>query len=64
MNYEVPRRCRIDKACPAETAIRAALAVVESMPADVRLTNAGSFLLKALDSVADYIDNVPIKKDI
>lgn len=63
MNYNIPRRCSIDKACPAEIAIRAALAVVENMPADERLTWAGNYLLKALDLVADYVDGVPLKKE-
>lgn len=58
----IPRRCRIDLASPAEASIRAAMAEVEKMEADERLTNAVNFLSKALDSVADFIDKTPKNK--
>ncbi len=53
------RRCRIDLASPGETAIRAAMQAVESMGADLRLTDAMVHLGRALDSVADFVDGVP-----
>jgi hypothetical protein len=56
IEYNIPRRSRVDKMCPAELAIRKALAEVESMAADVRLTEAGNLLLKAMDKVADFVD--------
>ncbi len=58
---EIPRRCCIDLACPAEAAIRIAMMKVEEMGADVRLTNAVDLLGKALDQVADFVDGVPAK---
>lgn len=51
-----PRRIRLDLMTPAETAIRAAHAAIEAMPADVRLTQAGEKMNQALDLVASYID--------
>lgn len=59
---EIPRRCKIDLMCPAELAIVNAMSEVEKMSADVRLTNAVNFLSKAKDSVADFLDNVPLNK--
>lgn len=54
----IPRRIRIDQQTPAEAAIRAAIAAVEALPADVRLTNAVISLQAARESVADYVDGV------
>ena len=51
-----PRRRRIDLASPVEQKIRAAMAEVESLGADVRLTNAAIKLEEAKDLVADYIE--------
>jgi len=53
---EIPRRARMDQWTPAEKAIQAAIDVVESMPADGRLTDAVIFLGKARERVADYVD--------
>lgn len=55
---EAPRRCYLELMTPAELAIRAAMAEVEKMPADVRLTDAVVFLSHASDKVADYVDGV------
>lgn len=55
---DIPRRCRIDLYCDAERAIAAAVAAVEAMPADPRLTDAVILLGAAKDSVADYVDGV------
>ncbi len=59
---EIPRRIRLDQACPAEAAIRIAAMKVEEMGADVRLTNALNLLWKAMDQVADFVDGVPAKE--
>ncbi len=53
---DFPRRQRIDRATPAEAAIRSAIHEVEKMGADVRLTDAVVLLAAALDSAADYTD--------
>ncbi len=53
---EIPRRNKLWLNEPAELAIRAAVAAVESMPADVRLTEAVNLLLAASEKVADFID--------
>lgn len=50
------RKIRLDLATPPEVAIRAALAAVEAMPADVRLTTASMHIQSALDCVATYVD--------
>jgi hypothetical protein len=55
---EPPRRYRLDRYVQAETAIRNAMLAVESMPPDVRLTDAVVLLGMAKDSVADYVDGV------
>ena len=54
----IPRRCRIDLATPTESAIRDARQMVEAMPADVRLTDATILLGKAIDKVADYLEDI------
>jgi hypothetical protein len=56
---DIPRRCRICLATPAELAIRAARDAVESVGADVLLTEAVILLGQALDKVADYVDAHP-----
>jgi hypothetical protein len=52
----VPRRARLDHLTLAETAIYNAIQSVESMGADVRLTNAVVLLQRARDQVADFVD--------
>ena len=52
----IPRRIRLDLMTPPEVAIRTAMAAVEKMSADVRLTNAGLKLSEALDLVSAYVD--------
>ena len=52
----IPRRCRLDLSIRPELAIRAAMAAVEEMHADIRLTEAGNLLQQALDLVADVVD--------
>lgn len=54
----IPRRIRLDLSTPGELAIRAAVGIVESMGADVRLTDAVVLLGAARERVADYVDNV------
>lgn len=56
---EIPRRIRLDKLTPAETAIVKAVEAVEEMPADTRLTEAVILLDRARDKVADFVDGVP-----
>ncbi len=56
---DIPRRNKLWLNEPAELAIRAAIAAVESMPADVRLTEAVNLLLDASDKVSDFIDARP-----
>jgi hypothetical protein len=51
-----PRRGRVDLATAPEKAIRAAMAAVEAMPADERLSQAGQLLQRALDAVAEFED--------
>jgi len=48
----------MDLWCPAEKAIAAAVAAVEAMPADTRLTDAVCLLGRARDRVADFVDGV------
>jgi hypothetical protein len=55
---EIPRRICLDRAIPAELAIRLAIAAVEDGPADPRLTDAVVWLSKALARVADFVDGV------
>lgn len=52
----IPRRIRSDLATPPEVAIRTALAAVEAMPPDVRLTEASVLISKALEWVSDYVN--------
>lgn len=55
---QIPRRCDLFRSAPAELAIRAAVDAVESMGADVRLTDAVQLLGAARERVADYVDGV------
>lgn len=57
--YEPPRRIRADKYVPAERAISEAHRLVEEMPPDVRLTQAGTKLQEAQALVADFVDGIP-----
>lgn len=43
---------------PAEKAIYDAVQIVDSLPPDVRLTDAIILLHKAREKVADYVDNI------
>jgi hypothetical protein len=53
----IPRRNRLDLSIRPELAIRAAMAAVEGMHADVRLTEAVTRLQQALTLVADVVDD-------
>lgn len=52
----IPRRIRLDLATPPEVAIRAAIAAVEALTPDSRLTQALGALGQALDHVSTYVD--------
>lgn len=52
----LPRRVHVENWCAAEQAIKKAVAAVEAMAADPRLTNAVVLLGEAFDAVADYVD--------
>lgn len=52
----IPRRSRIDLLTPAERAIYDAVQAVESLPADVRLTDAVNLLQEAREKVADFVE--------
>jgi hypothetical protein len=52
----MPRRIRLDLATPPEVALRAALAAVEAMPADTRLTEASTHVSAAIELVGRYVD--------
>lgn len=62
MTNMIPRRAQLEKLTPAERAIYDAVQVVESMPADVRLTDAVILLQAARDSVADFIDGAEMRR--
>ncbi len=53
---DIPRRARLDLNTPAELAIRAAVAEVEKVGADIGLTQAVILLGQAREFVADYVD--------
>lgn len=55
---DIPRRIDLKRLSPAERDIRAAVQEVESMGADVRLTDAVILLEQAREKVADYIDGI------
>ena len=63
MDYQIPRRIRIDLFTPAERAIYDAVQAVEALPPDVRLTNAVNLLGRARDLVADFVDGVPFGEE-
>jgi hypothetical protein len=52
----IPRRIRVDLNTGTELAIRKAIHEVESLKADIRLTEASILLQQALNKVSDYID--------
>lgn len=54
----IPRRNCIDKMVPAELAITNVIRQIETMGADVRLTEAQILLGQARDKVADYVDDM------
>ena len=56
----VPRRSYIDQRTAAEAKISEAIAVVEALGADVRLTDAVSLLSAARDSVGDVHDGLKV----
>ena len=60
MNAPTPRRIQFEKLTPAERAIFDAMQAVEDLPADVRLTDAVTLLHAARESVADFVDGVPL----
>ena len=55
---DIPRRAYVQKQVPAERAIQAAIDAVESLGADVLLTEAVTLLGRAKDKVGDFIDSV------
>ena len=57
-----PRRNQMDKWTKEETAIASAISLVESLPADPRLTDCVIKLQEAMSSLADFIDGVPRKE--
>ena len=59
---ETPRRADLLRLTAAELAIRQAMAAVEAMVADVRLTDAVVLLGAAKDSVADFVDGVATRR--
>lgn len=56
---DIPRRNRIDKHSPGETAISAAIRAVEEMGAHPLLTDAVVLLGQAQAKVADFVDGQP-----
>ena len=60
----IPRRVYLPKNIPAEKSIRTAIASVEELPADPRLTDAVVLLGAALDSVADWVDDVRCRRSV
>lgn len=61
MNNEIPRRNQMQQWCPAEHAIREAMMRVEEMGAHIMLTEAINLLVKAKETIADYVDMFPPK---
>lgn len=59
VEYGIPRRCRLDLATPAETAIRSAIAAVEAAGAHPLLTEAVMLLGEARNKVADFVELEP-----
>lgn len=60
---EIPRRCFIDKNTEAEKAIRNAMAEVEKVGADVKLTEVVVLLEKARNILGDYVDSELLEID-
>lgn len=54
---DIPRRNDRQRQCEAERLIRDAMAAVEAMGANKRLTDAVTLLDQAFDKVADYTDD-------
>lgn len=52
----IPRRIQLEKMTPVERQIRDAMIAVESLGADVRLTDAVILLQQARERVADFVD--------
>jgi hypothetical protein len=61
---EVPRRNRLDLCSPAELACYKAMQEVESMGADLRLTDAITKLNEARNHIADFVDEQACKPPI
>lgn len=57
MSNNIPRRIRQDLMTHGEVAITRAIAIVEAMGADARLTDAVTLLAQARDRVADFVDD-------
>lgn len=55
----LPRRIDVNQHTPAEKAIQDAVAAVEALEADVRLTDAVVLLIQAKNRVADFVDGFP-----
>ncbi len=55
-SWDFPRRNCIDQLIPAELAIRAAVAAVEGLPADERLTEIVIRLTELQDRLADWAE--------
>lgn len=51
------RRCHVWEWTPAEIAINSAIQIVETIGADVRLTDAVILLAQAQNKVADFVDD-------
>jgi hypothetical protein len=56
----IPRRINLQEQDASEAAIRRAVELIETLGADVRLTDAVILLDAARESVADYIDKSPL----
>lgn len=52
----IPRRCDSLRLTPEEIAITDAIAAVENLPADARLTKAVTLLVEAREKVSDFVD--------
>lgn len=62
MTHDPLRRCTVERRVAAETAIAQAIAKIEEMPADTRLSNAQTHLAQAAELVGDFVDQVePVK---
>lgn len=54
---DIPRRNRLDQMTPAELACRNAVAAIETVGCDDRLTRAQILIQQAQALVADYVDS-------